>query len=613
MITVVALAVAETPGVGSEPLLCARHDAEMFYATFARLCVGSFDGAHSYVGINPSSSQCRELMLLAAGSTAPSNVLILYISSHGFLRNGSLSIPFSDARLTDFGFVESGEIASSLRRCPGQVLLVLDCCFSGAALGEAHLRDVYDAPKISVMTSAQPYGRAHYGPSGSDFTLAFIRALERISGAGEAFTVGKIADYIRRDREYTGEMLVNLAEGTADLHLAEPPDWYKGIIERRDFEVPFLDRVLASPLHTREMLWYSLEDVPDNLKLKIFNWERAQLALRDPSWLVRRAMGTILSRVDDVHPGKPATILALLSARSWMHECVGLVAARNSLDDPKLADQTKLILTGSRHMDAIWLANLYLSDHSGAHLVDALASPLGRTEWGVVDLWKRYGPRCTDEGELARIFRTALAGRPEILSALRVHLDCTGSVAGELLGTDPIPEVTGNELVRFQYQRKPRGIILAPTAVKWLASSLYGSWRDQLEGGLREYLDNTEEAQVVRDLGVCRRIPSVEHRVSICQDLAAAAVDVVAIIDAARWTVTDPHPWVRRESLRLFPRDRAAAEKALGVSTDRSLFPGCFDLFLEGHRNGADVAQWLPTMTRAERESLTWATAQEPG
>jgi hypothetical protein len=610
VIQLLALAVVETPGVELETLPCVVRDVRQVYGSLGRICADSFDGLRSYVGINPSASQARELMLLAAASAEADDILVVYVSSHGVLRAGTLSIPFNDARSNGFGFLEAGEISSALRRCRGQVLLILDCCFAGAALREAYLRDIYDTPKISIIASALPYGRASYGVDGSHFTQAFVRAVERIGGDGEAITVSRIVECVQTDDAYSGEVLINLAEGLADLQLAPSPGWYQDVAVRKDFETRFLDRVARSPRHTREMLWYSLDGMPDSLKFKIFRSFRGHPAMREPSWLVRRAMGTVLSRTADIHPAKRASILDLLNARNWTHVCVGLVAGRHAVEDPDVALKMKRLLSDARQMDVTWLANLYLADYSIDSLPAAVASPLGKTAWGVVDLWKRYAPHYDDPAELASMFAEAARGRPDLLQDLRIHLDCTGSAVGSVLGVASTPDVIDNELVRFQYAREPRGV-LAQTPVKWLVSSLYGSWRDQLTGDLREYLDNTEKQQVVLDLNICRRIPSVEHRVSVCLDLAEDAAGEPEILGAARWAVTDPHPWVRREGLKLFPGDRQLAESAISVVTDKALFPGYVDLALEAHRNGAGMEALLRTMTKADRESVLWATSVE--
>ncbi|MGH2544606.1 MAG: hypothetical protein ACRDIB_17575, partial [Ardenticatenaceae bacterium] len=259
-------------------------------------------------------------------------------------------------------------------------------------------------------------------------------------------------------------------------------------------------------------------------------------------------------------------------------------------------------------MDVTWLAHLYLSDHTKDDLMMALTSPLGHTPWGVVDLWKRYGTHSSNQEGMLRIFRESLHERPGDLRDLRVHLDCVGVAEAEILGVPSDPELVENELVCFQYQRQPRGV-LGQTPVKWLVSSLYGSWRDQLSGDLRDYLENVDNRQIAYDLSVCQRIPSVEHKVSLCQDLAATAIDDTRIVGAAKWAVTDPHPWVRRESLKLFSGSRNIAERAIGVTTDRSLYPGFIDLLLEAHCNKADVQPQTHGLTKGERSAVEWATA----
>jgi len=610
VIQIVALAVAETPGADFGALECAITDAERVYSCIAHIGGHLFDGMRSYVSVNPSASQARELLLLAAAAAGKDDLLAVYISSHGVLHKGSLCIPFNDARPNNFGFLESEEIAAMLRRCAGHVLLVIDSCFSGAALAETHLRDIYATPNLSVIASALPYARANYDPIGSDFTLAFVRAMERISGTGEAVAVSRIAACIVDDRQYGGDVLVNLAEGLSDLLVAPPPGWYQSVADRSDFEILFLDRTAASPAGVREMLWYNLDGMPDGLKLKMFRQFRERHMLGEPSWLVRRAMGTVLSRIDDVQARKRIDILEFLTAKNWMHVCVGLVAARNSLGDAAIRSRVREVLIASQYMDAVWLANLYLADYSSEYLSDALSSALGRSSWGLVDLWKRFSNEYDDPERLARLFRDSKLDNPNILRDLRTHLECAGNDAGASLGVEPDRRVVTNELVRFQYARKPRGVI-AQSAVKWLVSSLYGGWRDVLTGDLREYLDNTEVSQIISDVEVCRSIPSVEHRVSICQDLALLAADEPTVRHAAIWAVTDPHPWVRRESLRLFPGDRQIAERALDVTTDRGIFPGYLDLILEAYRHGADVEGHIQTPTKVERSAINWAISVE--
>jgi hypothetical protein len=613
VIAVLALAVTEAPGADLEPLPFAVADARNVYSAVARAGGDGYDAQLSYIAVNPSANQARELLLLAAEAAHAEDLLVVYLSSHGILRRGSLSIPFTDARSSGSGHLDAGEVAASLRRCVGRVLLILDCCFSGAALAEANLRDIYDTPNLSVVASALPYGRATYGADGSDFALALVRAMDRVVGEGGAITVGKVAERVASDDEYDGEILVNLAEGLSDLQVAGPPTWYWNVVGSGDFERRFLDRIATSAANTREMLWYNLDGMPDAAKLDVFAQFRDHHALHEPNWLVRRAMGTVLSRINAVHPRKRGSILGFLTAKNWMHACAGLVAGRASLDDPAVFECYRRIVAEMRQMDAVWLANLYLADHSGDAVGTSLTSPLAATGWGVVDIWKRYEEQFSDREQLAAIFAAALSDRPPLLSELRTHLECVGSSVGPELGVEPDQEVVGNELVRFQYARKPRGV-LAPSPVKWLVSSLYGSWRDQLAGDLHEYLDNTDGAQIVSDLRVCSRIPSVEHRVNICRELVSYSAEMPELLAGARWAVTDPHPWVRTESLRLFAGDPGAAAEALEVETDRALYPGYFDLLLESYRQGAEVTTRMKAMTKAERAAINWAMSVEtPG
>lgn len=91
---------------------------------------------------------------------------------------------------------------------------------------------------------------------------------------------------------------------------------------------------------TREMHWYYLMDLPEITKFEVLNSYFAE-EISEPHWLVRRAIGSVISEFKNFKM-KESIILNLLRSRDWMAQCIGLIGARRSLDHESIRDEVKV-------------------------------------------------------------------------------------------------------------------------------------------------------------------------------------------------------------------------------------------------------------------------------
>ena len=125
---------------------------------------------------------------------ASQDISLIYISSHGWYTGGMTFL-----ELTDGSFVSVRDLERELRRIPGTIVVLIDCCYSGGAIGKASdyadfskniISTFANAPvngsKYKVICSAGLDQKSHRGKvgdmQGSLWQTEFIRAL--CKGAG---------------------------------------------------------------------------------------------------------------------------------------------------------------------------------------------------------------------------------------------------------------------------------------------------------------------------------------------------------------------------------------------------------------------------------------------
>lgn len=194
---------------------------------------------------NPEDAGVVEDAVHTAATEAV-DTLLVYFAGHGSLADGGLGLLLSgcDGSLPSqtVRYDRLREILQNGRRARNQVV-VLDCCFSGAAvtgaMGGAHTgTDAAADPKIPavvdsafVMTSC-PMHRRSYAPPGEPypaFTGALLDTLERgVPGAPDPLPLGRVFERVRhvlRDRRMPPpqRLAVNDEIALVRNHAGAPP------------------------------------------------------------------------------------------------------------------------------------------------------------------------------------------------------------------------------------------------------------------------------------------------------------------------------------------------------------------------------------------------------
>lgn len=339
-------------------------------------------------------------------------------------------------------------------------------------------------------------------------------------------------------------------------------------------------------LRTREALWYALQEMPVALQLDVLHSACLEEEVGEPSWLIRRAIGSVISSLPAHSRSRRELIVSLLSPdRSWMQNAIGVVAAREDVaHDAELQSEVLRMLHSARLADVIWLAHLYSAEFSpDAALEVVLQTGMVRTRWGLLDIFRRHQGRFRGdlEGLIDRLRHAAHSEGD--LDSIRLHLVLSG-LDDRVLEDIPVDRsIADSPVARSLYRKRPRGKIRQPKA-KWLLSYLYGDWRDQVGDDVVLVLDEVPESQRVAQAMILSNLPAVEMRMALARETAegfSRANDLAAIHS---WASRDVHPWVRRESVSV--DDRGISVAAFEPPIDRALYPGALDLAIVGIEAG---------------------------
>jgi hypothetical protein len=549
-------------------------------------CLGnSMIADQSLVVHDPTAAELRALVSVTKRSLVPDDLLIVYFSGHGEDDGAQANLLLADASPADLGRLSTAELGAAVRATTA--VFILDCCSAGGALGLANQTDPFLRPRVSVLASARQSGTAAHTPMGSPFTVALCGALDQASETGESVSVLSLTRALESEHEYTGECLVNLAEGQSDVLLVPRQERLFAPI---DFPERFLRRLRASGSPEREMLWYGLAAMAEHVRVDTLRAWIDDPQRADASWLVRRATGSVISGLPPRSPSRNLFSSGLLSATNWMDRTVGVISVRRDLDrDPDSAQCLREILTSSAPMDLVWLAHLYLSDHGPQELGASLASPLPETEWGAIEIWHRFCSAEDSEAHARALLIVDEVNRrsdgDQGLRALATHAALEGHPIAALRGLEDT-DLVGNPLAMHLHALRPRGGVQQP-AGKWLTSTLYGNWRDQVTADVQRWLRDYPEEDARSLLEAMSRLPSVSLRRAIIEDFVGRG-DPRGIANDLGWGLVDPHPWVRRAALELFGPSAFATVFADRI--DRRRFPGMSDLVVCGA--GLGFAGW---------------------
>lgn len=196
----------------NEPRIGSINTVYNIESMFSAADFGDGQGVDCRVMLDLTGEQTREAISEFFGGAREIDISILYISCHGMYRDGQSVLQFCDG-----SEMTASEMELVLRRVPGTIVIMVDCCASGGFIGGAEeftggitaafsgQSAAFAGSKYKLLLSAaanQDSYRIGYGDGEGDIATVFARAL--CDGLGWDMDSGKSGalsadiDYNRR-------------------------------------------------------------------------------------------------------------------------------------------------------------------------------------------------------------------------------------------------------------------------------------------------------------------------------------------------------------------------------------------------------------------------------
>lgn len=561
-----------------ENIPCAVKDAQCVYSAFKSIMASDFSSCSSacFVDITSQSFEAliQNIFLNDSIYSDNNDIVVIYFSGHAVIKRSTktLGLCFFDSVDDARGTVDIGRIYELTKNSGKSVLLILDCCYSGAALKLASMS--VDSSRYSILTACDDIDISTYDETGSQFAKVLCKAIYDIKSNGDEFSLNSLSQKMV-NLGYKGAMLNFGASSAKDVSFIFKPR-SNFLKQYNDFVPRFLDRVNHSNAVLREAMWYSLVDVPEPVVYDIcetyFGINGSKRSVSEASWLVRRSIGSVISCLSDTRR-KEQLIYALLSSCFWQEQCIGLIGARYLLRDQRevfefvaarIADGTIV------RIDAVWLANLYMGDNTQYTPEIFFNTTLVQSSWGTIELYKTLQKAEAYKHNALEIIEKVVS--PENQKALQGYIALNG-------------ENKSNKLVQQLRKGKVRGRLPEKEKSKFLLSALYGSWRDQINVDLSNYFNSEFQTTIANHLEKAKDFSSIEFKMSLLsyfQTLPNGAKKYWRSID---WALSDKNLWVRREAIKLYymiyPRGKILDNCLCETDITSNFYPGLLDLMLE--------------------------------
>lgn len=524
---------------------CARDDAFSIYDALKDIMQEEFCEhnsiclqdifAHDYLSL---------LHSISYSLISPEDILVLFFSGHATNVNNygsetDYSLCFADYNENlDTGYVSlNNQIIPALNRINTNIVLILDCCFSGMGL---HVASSHTCGNhISVLSGSSDRQFSYYSKSGSYFSEAICKSIFEIKASDEDFTLEKLQSTIQN---YYSRAQFNIAAGSKELIIKNKNN-YKEVFF--DFDKRFLKRISSTnDSHIKEATWYSLIDVPTYLKIRVYEkyfhcLNEASIFPSELNWLVRRAIGSSISCISDVNYRKSIVEKLLLSSL-WQEQCIGIIAARYDVVTDNSIFQLLLNKISTDHItkiDAVWLANLYASDNPDYDYQLFARTSLVVNSWGINELYK-----CARKSsgfnlkDFLCVLNTSEYVKQEWVTAY----------------TEPHTWEKSSKLYRIMASKNERGRLPENSKAKFILSSLYGNWRGYRLYNLKTYLEDNSKDKIKKELNEIQYYSEVEYRMSIFDYFLSETELLEELIESLKWGLNDVHPWVRRTAIQCF-------------------------------------------------------------
>lgn len=604
MVALISIGI-ESVNSGMEDIPCAYNDAIKVFDIFERTFENNLKKNASICVRNVTSIECRAIISALSLVMDSEDIVIFYFSGHGKKSaNGKLQLVFSDYQCEDKkGIIFLEEIVLDLKKYNCPILVILDCCYSGAGLAESIQDDYRMESNVSIMTSNGPAGREIIDNKGSQFTKAVCKALLQIMDNESRVTIKNIFSYTKKNNPNSK---VFIGGGNADVVLGEN----ERLEYPENFSDVLIDKVEHKNYEMREALWYSVGYLPEKIRIDILEkyLGKNQNSCMELSWRVRRAIGSVYKygrseKVDNY-------IMKLIQSERWTDKCIGYICARKSNENCITDAMCKDLKDFKKcyPMDLVWLLVLYLSDRENADFSVVSDTKLMKTGWGVMEIWKRYLNDIEIEKKM-ECFREKIDENVYNQLCLELFLN------GKLHNCEMIPSKIKDDVmfIKELYKCKKRGRTPESNNNKWMFSVLYGNWRDQVD--INSILEKRWKNERDKDkfIKMLQYIPSIEIKMAILGYFSRIARNnrYELNVDSLKWGLKDQHPWVVRSALPIFQGKMDEYKDCIRKNIDMQIYPGVFDLAIELSKQGSGFEYQISKINGFEKEMLKVATECE--
>lgn len=543
MLSVISIGINKYPCCDLQNISCAGKDAHRIYEVFKNIMEDEF-AEHSSICLSDITSAefIHLLDSLKFSITNDEDTLVLYFSGHASnIKNyGSVakfSLLFSDYNediLSGYVSLEN-EIIDLLNKISCNIVLILDCCYSGEGLRFA--TSVVGDHQISVLSATSNRMLAEFSVDGSELANAIVLGIRDIKVHNYDFTLNRLQQCIQS--RYPKSQINTAAGYTGEIYLKKAIDFKS---DYYDLKKRFLWQIQNGVDKYKEALWYSISDIPEPIEMEIFfeyfhSTNEDSISPVESNWLVRRAIGSAIACLDDVYQRLSLT-QKLIDSRIWQEQCIGIIGARYDIKkNAKVFEYlTKLVSERIiKKIDAIWLANLYAADNLNYDYHLFLDTSLMSNSWGIQEVYKtahKHG--CTCE-----IFVKELESRG---ISYQEWFQCYHQVN----------ESMNSNLYQILSQKNERGRLPVNSKAKFILSSLYGNWRGHKLINCRMYFKNNLDSVIRAELEAAQKFPQIEYRMALFEYFMTEPELLMQHARELEWGLVDVHPWVRRTAIQAY-------------------------------------------------------------
>lgn len=593
MLSVLAVGISDYNNMDKN-IACAQKDARTVYDTFQKIMEEEFSKYTSICIYNTTVGEIRNLLMSLENILEEKDIFVFYFSGHGEINGNTLDLCLGGG--TDvYSRWNLGmpELLCVLGKFRCKVMIILDCCYSGAGINWSNIEEVYGNSNITIVSSSTQYSTATYSDDGSEFTKELCNALSNLYNNQTDISLSKIFNEMKKTLNgFYGQ--AKLWERQPDVILKR---FFKDSEKVKNFSKEFVDRLKRVNFDTREFFWYSIIELPDFYKFEILNYYfNDKKVSSEPHWIVRRAVGSVISSIKDRKKAKDL-LEKICRSENWMIRCIGYNGAKYDMDQ-----SIEVMLKNEREkdnvpMDVIWLSNLYYFDRKDIEHKNFFCTNLMKSSWGIIDLWKRIPDSYFINKKLEK-FKNNIDNE-KYFDELKEYISYL--------------EEDKQNFISYIFSEKKRGRLPVNTPQKWILSIIEGKWRDQTNLNLEEYLKNHKNPE--NGLLELKLLPFVELKMGVLDFFCKNPEYAEEYKKYLVWALEDEHPWVVRTALPIFKNDKDCFKKIDIKKYDRTIYPGVFDLLLEMAKYKIDVTAYVKkdglNLTKQEQESLEWAVSME--